>query len=313
MEEQLLRQIFAAANVRLDDQHTAILSRQLEQVKAQTFDVLYSKLKAKFFIPVNNEIDPGVEHMVYQLWDEVGFAKLISNYADDLPAVDAFVKEFSTPFVDVGDSYAWSVRDLKRAAYANVPLDTKKAIAAKNMIERKFDQIAAFGSAERGIPGFVNHPNVPALAVPNGDWLNPATTEDEIIEDLFAMEQQVISQSKENHEADTIILPIKHYGKIATQPFGQNKDKTILKYFLDNAQTVKSVERWGVLDEAGPGGTPQAICYVRSPECLELQIPTEFETLPPERRNLTFYIPCLGRIGGTAFFRPLSAVYGQGI
>jgi hypothetical protein len=306
---QLLQILMLANGVRMDDAETAVLARQLEYIKAQTYDVLYSKLKAREFIPVSNEVPEGAESMIYRQWDETGSAKLISEYADDLPLVDALAREFVVTFTDLGNAYQWTVRDLKRAAFAGVPLDAKKAQAARNAIDRKIDDIAAFGVPEKNLPGFLNHPNVPEIAAVNGDWLNPATTADQILADLFHLEQQIITQSKELHEPDTLLLPVAHYGKIATTSYGANSDRTILQYFLSNAQSIRNVDRWNKLDEAGDSDAPRAVAYVRSPEVVEFQIPTEFEQLPPQQKNTAYVVNCLARVGGVLFYRPLGAGY----
>jgi len=306
---QLLRQLLEANGVRMDDAMTAVLSRQLEYVKAQTYDIEYSKLKAREFIPISNEVPEGAEAMVYRSWDETGMAKVISDYADDLPMVDALAKEHMVTFTDLGDAYSWTVRDLKRAAFGGIPLDAKKAQAARNVLERKIDDIAAFGLPEKALPGFLNHPNVPEIAAVNGDWLNPATTPDQILADLFALEQAVINQTLEVHEADTLLLPVPLYGKIATTSYGANSDRTILRYFLENAQSIKNVDKWSKLNTAGDAGAPRAVAYARTPEVVEFQIPQEFEQLPPQQRNMSYVVNCLARVGGVLFYRPLAAAY----
>jgi hypothetical protein len=311
--QKLLAALLASGGVRVDDGETAILARQLEYIKAQAFDVLFSKLKSRDFIPISNEVPEGAESMIYRMWDEVGSAKLISNYADDLPLVDALAREFQVTFTDIGNAYSWSHRDLKRAAMSGIPLDAKKAQSARNAIERQIDAIAAFGVTEKSLPGFLNHPNVPVIPAITGAWLNPLTTAQQILDDLFALEQQVINQTQEVHEADTLLLPTAHYGKIATTPFGANSDRTILQYFLANAQTIRNVDRWNRLATAGLGGIARALAYVRSPECLEFQIPTEFEQLPPQTKNLSWIVNCIARVGGVVFYRPLSACYMDGI
>lgn len=307
----LLATLMAAGGIRLDDGETALLARQLEYVKTQTYDILYSKLKSREFIPISGEVDVGAETWTYRQWDWRGMAKIVANYADDLPLVDALVKEFPQRIVDIADAYQWSIKDLRRAAKSGVPIDTKKAQAARNAIERKMDDIAAFGDTASNIPGFLNNANVPVVNLTNGAWLSTATA-DEIMADLFELEQAIIDQSEEVHEADTLLLPTAHYGKIATTKFSTNSDFTILQWFLKNAQTIKTVGRWNKLATAD-GGSPRALAYQRSPDVVELMIPLEFEQLPPEKRNLTYLVACLGRIGGVCWYRPLAAAYGDGI
>src|SRR5690606_25509397 len=96
-------------NVRLDARETAILARQLEHVKARTYDVKYPAMMARRYIPVTNETPNGANSVTYRQWDQYGMAKVVANHADDLPMVDVVAREFTTPVKSLGDAYQYSV------------------------------------------------------------------------------------------------------------------------------------------------------------------------------------------------------------
>ena len=68
-----------------DSNESMFLQRQLDYIKTQTYDIKYAELKARKLIPVSSEADPGAEKIFYRSYDQSGIAKIIANYADDLP------------------------------------------------------------------------------------------------------------------------------------------------------------------------------------------------------------------------------------
>jgi len=299
------------AGVRFDANETAFLEKQLEFVESQTYDVLYSRLKSAMFIPIASDVPEWAETWVYRQWDWRGIAALITNYSDDLPMVDVLVKEFPQPVLEIGDAFQFSIKDLRVSAQLGRPLDAQRAIAARAAIERKVDEIAAIGVAVKGIEGFVNNSNVPITAAPNGSWAT--ATADQILEDMFAFEDAVIQNSDENFPADTMLLPSTLYGRIATLRASTQSDMTVLQFFLANAQSVRTVERWNTLNTAGPLSAPRVVCYKRDPMVVKLQLPIPFQQLEPEKRNLAYVVDCLARVGGVCWYYPIGATYGDGV
>ena len=292
-------------------QQTQALTKQLEYVKSKTYDVEYSKLKALTFIPLATDTPEDAETITYRQWDHFGEAKLVANYADDLPLADVNVTEFPSPVFSIGAAYQWSVLDLRRAARGEINLQARKAQSARWMIDRKIDKTLIIGIPAAGVEGFANNSNVPVVAVTNGNWLGGATST-EILEDLFQLEAAVINQTLDIHEPDTMVLPSDLYGHVKTTPlFPGQSDSTILSFFLANAQSVKNVEKWNELGNIG--GSKRIVCYERSPEVLEAEVPLMLDELPPQERNLAFVVPMWARVGGTVWYRPLAAVYGEGM
>ena len=78
----------AMENAYLDADGAVFFQRQLEHIKARSYDVRYAELKARTLFPVSNEGGPGVTTITYRTYDQVGAAKIINAYADDLPRAD---------------------------------------------------------------------------------------------------------------------------------------------------------------------------------------------------------------------------------
>lgn len=299
---------------RNDAHETATFTRKLEQVLARTYDKKYPDLKARDFLPVNHEIASGAESFVWRSFDYYGQARIIANYADDLPLVDIIAGEKAQLLRSIGDGYHYSVQDLRASALSGTQLDVKRAQAARRVCENTVEQIAAFGDSKSGLPGFLNNPNVSLLTAPGditGNW--PAATAQQILDDLNAIVNKMVENTKGAFSPDTLLLPLKAYNLISSKVMSATDSRTVLAVFLQNQTRIRNVDAWNMLDKADAAGTgPRLVCYARDAENVELVIPQEFEQFPPQAFNLAFKVPCHMRIGGVVFYYPLSAIYVDG-
>lgn len=309
----LARRVAAALGWREDANETAVLTRALDYVQAEVYRVEYADLKAEQFIPVKTDVPKGAKHWYYRVWDKVGVAKIINDYANDFEKVDVFAREVPQGIVDVGDYYEYSIRDLEHAAFSNTPLDSELGIAVRDAIELAFDNIAALGDAATGLPGFLNHENVPLVTLPNGDWEDAGTTSEEILEDMRYLASRPYVNTSEKHPADTMLLDTESYELVAGRAVGLNLTDTILSVFLKTNPHIKNVDTWTKLNTASASGGRRIMCYKRDPRCVQLQIPERFRQLPTQEQGAVYKNYCLGRIGGTSWRHPMAAAYADNV
>lgn len=299
----------------LDAAENAFFGPALEQVKARTYDRKYPNLRARQFIPLDPEIDPATQTMKIRSYSQVGMAKLLASYADDLPRADVKAEEMVVSFKGIGTSYGYGLDEVKAAAKAGYPLDAQKAAAARRATEVTIDRVLAEGDAATGLIGLLNQPNALTYAVPNGaggttEW--STKTPAEILADLVGICEYVNLQTAEVEQPDLIIMPRAQLVLLRTSRYDTNSDKTILEWFQSTYPGV-AVESWARLQGAGAGGADRMVAYTRSPDHLQGAVPQEFEQLPVQERGLQFVIPCHARVGGVAVYYPLSMAYGDGI
>jgi hypothetical protein len=308
---------------KLDANDLAFIERQLEFVRAKSYDVKYPQLKARMLIPVDNTPDPGAETVKYNQYDMVGLAKLISSYAQDLPRADVRVKEFRAVVKSMGVSYAYNIQELRAAAMAGMPLEARKANAARRAFEELVDRIGSVGDSANGLLGILNQPNALSATIPNNAgatstlWKNKTGLE--MLKDLNSVAVYSVQQTNGIEVPDTMAVPIAQFSLIATTPLQTGVQVTVLSQFLQTSPYIKTVTSWyklGVGDQTsgpGSGGTDRLLCYRRDPDALMLVIPQEFEQFPFQQKGLEFLVPCHGRIAGVQVPYPLSIVYGDGI
>ena len=314
---------------RLDANESAFFLRQIEYIKAKTYDVKYKELKAFDLIPISNEAPSGTPQITWRQYVGVGFAKIIADYANDFPRVDTYGNETTTLVRGIGASYGYSIVEIRRAAIANVPLDQKKANFARRAIEQVINSIAWSGLTPYSINGLVNYPGITAATIP-ADGTGTSTlwttkTPDQIIRDLNNLITAVVATTRGREMPTTLLLPIENYLYISNTRMGLPSDKTILSYFLDAQRDAGSIRKvdWlpdelknvGVSGNIPSGGTASSrmLAYVQDEDHLTLEIPQPFEQFPSDQEGMEFEIACHAETAGVLVYYPLSIAYGDGI
>lgn len=303
---------------RLDADETNMLALALEQMRARVYEAEYPELKARRFIPVNNEIDTGAESFSWEETDYVGRARVIRNYGDDPPSVETKGEKQTHSIVSLGDSFTYSIQDMRRAAFSGKPLSARKALAARRVFERGLDEIAAFGAPDDGIPnGLLNKPvgsgtgQIRGTAVTAANWLDATADPDKMVSDLNKAVQEMIQDSEETQTPNLLLVPTAIYLRMAHLRMSKDNSETVLEAFLRANPYVSEVQPWNLLRgvDGASGNNSRGLLMNRDPDVLELVIPQEFEVLPPQARNYAFKVLCHGRTAGTVVYRPLGLRY----
>lgn len=303
----------------LDADTGIFFQRELEQIKARSYDVLKAPLAANRLIPVDSTTSPGAKVVTYQQYDAAGIAKIIANYADDLPASEVTGKEFASFLKSIGNCYVYSLEDIRAAQFAGKPLEQRKANQAARAHMELMNRLAFFGNAEHGIQGWLTNTNIPSAPVENDGGSSEDETEweektaDQILRDLNDAVTAIIDTTNGAEIPDTVVLPIEKYQLLATRRADSGTDTTILKYFLGNSPVIKEVTWANELKGAFTGETDGFIVYTKSPDKLWQEIPQAFEQLPVQEDNLSFKVPCHSKHGGTIVPYPLAQVFRYGI
>ena len=246
MRSDIPQSLVETKGMRFDDAEDASLyfARELDYIKAQSYDVEYPELTALSLFPISNEVNPGAETVTYYSYDKTGVAKIINNYATDLPRADVKGKPSTGYVKSVGASYGYSVQDMRASRMASKSLDVRKAEAARYAVDFELNRIAWAGDKENGLIGVLSPENdIPLYAVPNGasgktSW--ESKTADEILADLNGMQKQVSRTTKNVERPDTLALPADVYIDISTRQI-PNTGYTVKKFLLENAPYLKDI------------------------------------------------------------------------
>jgi len=313
-DEQIVAAELRKGGIRLDANESGLFARELENISARETETVFDKFRADEFVPIDPSIDPADLTHTHRRFTAIGAAKVISNYATDLPNIEEYGEETTTKIVDLGASYQYTMQDIRASRKLKRPLEQRKARIAREAIERLADQMAAFGRAESNITGMLNASGVPILAAGyNGDWDDSGTTGAMVLADLKMMEFLVWTQSRQNHMPNAMLFGTNSYAALS-KPYSEFIGDSVLDIFLRGSKMITSVDSWVRLDLAdAQGNGERAVVYDKNLDNLYQIKPVLFQSEQPQADNLTFKIPCHGRHGGVVVRRPLSMLYVDGL
>ncbi len=296
----------------LREDESIFTARQLDYVKARVYNKKLPPMKGLQLVPIETDVPEWAETVTFRMYDQVGMAKIVANYADDLPRADVKGTEKTIRVKDIGDSYGYNINELRASVALGQNLPTRKADAARRAVEIKLNQIAMVGDAGYGLYGLVNHPNIGITAGLNGNWDDPATTADEILSDLNALYNTVRVQSKGVHTPNIGAVPSAQHAALYSKRLPDSGGQTVAEFFIKQHPGF-AFEEVPELTGAGAGGTDVAIFFERSAENLNLDLVMPFNQLPAQARNLELVVPCLARTAGVTVHYPLALTKGEGI
>lgn len=305
----------------MDASENVFFSRQLEQIRAQAFEVQYAELKGVSLVPAKTDFHPGVEEYTYRVFDKVGRAMLSSNGSDKGPRVDLKGFETTTKFKTLKDSYGYNIQEARNAMMASLDLNGRKAKAARDAIATLSDDAILLGANGAGLggsgfTGLFTLTGTETYAVPNGaagSTLWTSKTPDEIVQDMHGMVFQVEQNSNEVEKCDTLVLPLSRKGLVSSTRMGDGSNQTILSHFLETNGSITNVEFSQKLNSNSAWTGARSMAYKKDPSKLECLIAVEFEQLPPQYDGYEVITHCQARIGGTICYFPKSAIYGDNI
>jgi hypothetical protein len=308
-------------SVHLDANETFFFARELEYIKSKSYDIEFPEMKAFKLLPISTEAGEGATAITYAQFEEVGMARFIESYSDDLPRADIRGKEYTTPVRSIGSSYGYTVQEIRAAIFVGRSLTQRQANAARRANDQFVNKTAWFGNNLYNTLGMLNNANIPIGTVLNDgtgsttQWVNK--TPDQILYDMNTLVNTINTVTKGVEVPNTLILPIAQYTLIASTPRSTVSDTTILEYFIQNNPFITTVDWVPELAGAGPVvddvATDVMIAYDKNPDKLTMEIPMPFTQYPPQERGLEFVVPCESRYGGIITYYPLSISIGYGI
>lgn len=302
---------------KLDANESAFFENELKYVKSKAYDTKQKPLKGLTLIPISTEAGVGVRDITFQRYTGIGFAKVISDYAKDLPRADVYGEEVTVKVRSIGASYGYTIDEIRASQVSGKRLDQRKAAAARRAIEQKLNALALRGDANSKIQGLLNYPGISDYTVPadgtssSKNWSKK--TADQIVRDISGLTTLVMSSTNGVEAPTDLILPLDQYNLIATTRVGSNSDKTILAYVLETHPSLKRIDWLVELKGAGSSGTDRMMCFVKDEDHMTFELPLPFEQFDAQQEGLEFSVPCMAKTAGVIVYYPLSIAYGDGI
>lgn len=296
-------------------------ARQLEYIRPGLLEFQFPDLEGKKFVPVENGIPAGAENYTVRGYKSVGEVTVIKDYSLDPPRADVTGIEATAIQRSLGTMYGYNMQELRAAMLAGMPLDVRKAMSARDLMERKHDAIIFYGDTSGNLTGLANiAAGTTSFTVPNGIkgtklWRDK--TPDEIALDMASIVSNVVTQTRGVERPDTLLLPLAAYNMASQRRMGDGSNQTILSFVLSTTPYLKAIEPTWRLNSSEStfwgGSTGRMIAYRRDPMKVFAMIPMDFSQLAPEQRGFEIRTLCEARAGGVGSPYPASISYGDGI
>lgn len=285
----------------------------------ETYGLEREALNATKFVPMQGGIAPWLTSWAYKVVSEVGMAKFIADYADDLPPVSRLMSLNTIGIKTIANSYAYSEFELNQWLTAGIDVSRDDAETARRKIDEKVDEVILVGDATEGITGFFNNGNVTTVS----SSANAAGTStklkdksvDEIVAQIQAWIDAAYTLNKGTITLDSVILPHEAFAYLATKRVSDYDGTTILNYLktLFAAQGIVNWDESRKLDGAGAGSTNRAVFYKKSASVVSYVLPIPFKQKEPQAHALHYSVPCYARTGGTVIKNLKGIIYGDGV
>ena len=327
LQGQVTATVRSTTGTRFDSAEDASIffARELDHVKKQSYDQEYPELTALALFPMSSEVNAGAENVTYYSYDRTGMAKIIADYATDLPRADVKGKATVGDIKGLGSSYGYSLQEMRASAMAGKGLDARKAEAARYQIDWLNNKIAWAGDKANGLRGVLSEDNdVPLYVIGKGakgttKWADK--TEDEILADINGMLKQMARTTKKVEKPDTLALPSEAYIELQGRRI-EGTDSTVLSYIQKNLTDIKNIVSCPELDPDSTETNPYAkdtdgqgvmLLFRNDARKLTIENPLPFTQHPVQAQNLEMVVPCEARTAGVLIYYPMSLLIGVGI
>lgn len=285
----------------------------------ETYGLEREALHATELVPMQTGIDEWIGSWGYKTVSEVGMAKFIADYADDLPPVGRFLGVKSIGIKTIGISYSYSEVELMQYLTAGVNVSRDDASSARHFIDKKVDEVILVGDEEQGVTGFFNNENVTVVESAANAAGTSTKIKDKSLDEIVATVQAMVDKAYDINKGtivlDSIVFDHEAFAYIATKRVSDNDGTTILNY-LKTVFREQGIVNWSEnrkLDKMGAGETGRAILYKKDPSILSYVLPIPFRQKEPQAHALHYKVPCYARVGGTVIKNLKGIVYCDGI
>jgi hypothetical protein len=305
---------------RQDAGEGAFLERQLESIEGRIYEYKLRELKFRRLFPVSNE-GAGAETIAYDIVRNAGMAKIIASGATDVPRADTFVSRHYAVVRPMGISFGYTTRELRNAAFSNVPLEARRGAAARRGMEEGLSQIAWYGDTTYNVLGLFTNPNITAVEAgtpaegSSKVWGGGDKTPLEVIKDITDAISAIRLRTNEIHQPNTLVLPVDKYDYLMLTPYSDRVPMTLMRFLTDplNKIGLDTIEAAPELSGSGLGSSDQMLVYERSDEVMQFRIPMELRPMPPEQRGLEYLINMESEVAGLVIRYPLALQFTYGI
>jgi hypothetical protein len=302
------------------DTNTAVFTRSLAQVLAQPFDRRLTELETEALLPSVPAVDMGAATVISQGHQIAGIATMTTTFDTEINTVDIQGQEVAMLMYSAAAKWFMGYQQIRQAAMANVPLESKKRNACMRVINEAVDRCLAFGEdgvglTGAGLTGVWNNALVPLVqgaVTPGytGIWAG-AATDAQIIADVGLM-WDAIKTGNYFKPTHLYVGPLE-YTRLVDPTLHATYGGPPLKDLIESSFNVEvvEVERLRLIPlayTAGGVAVARACMCEMTSDVFYPHISAQ-EEFPPVQADAGYSITMHKRVGGVECPQPLGAIY----
>lgn len=296
------------------DDGLAFYVSQLSSVESKIYETKYKAITYQELIPVDTSDPEWADSFTYFYYDAVTVGKFIGANARDLPRSDISMGEQTEKLFYGGNSYGYSLDELRKSQAMGMPLDTTKGRASYRGFQEHAQRVAYKGDASRGLTGLFNHANV-QKETGTVDFKAAGTSGAAMVADCNSLLVKVWQNSAETHVPGVLVLPSDVWAIMSNKRMDSGTDTTALQFLKkNNLYTDLTGQELQVKPNyeaktAGDTGKPRMMAYELNDENLGMKMPMPWRSLAPQPKGLAIDVPAEYKFGGVFFRYPGAAAY----
>ena len=297
------------------------LQRELTLLEAQAIEHISSEMTSRKLFTVEN-VGAGIQSINYAEILRTGEMAFSGEFDGQIPSANASRKETPAPVRKGKIKYTISLEEMEAMMYSNAPLDSQKALAAKEGTESKLNKTVWFGNKENGLKGLFNYLQDEKLvkvtsAVAGSIW--SAKTADEIWADIVLLKKASEENTDGQIETDTLAVSIANYNILNLTNFEVNgilSSESILDRILKRGLFTKVIKCPELKDPYASfrltgltSGKSVAIAFSSRRDVFKIHHPLEFTTQPIEKDGMDYVVYCHANTAGLFLYRKYGGAF----
>lgn len=282
---------------------------QMKQLLSRQYEAMYPETSALALFPVTTEIADTTTTFEYLTFDGVGMAKIIADYTDDLPLVEAMSSLESGKVYRLGNAWQISIDEIKVGQAMNRSLSDRKATIARQAHEALVNHLVFKGSKPHKIVSVFDNPNIPKTVLTTA-WGTDAAAAEKACDDLSDLIAGVETRTNGLHKVTDIVIPPSKR-KLLSKRMPETTQSYLDWFRSQNAGVnITSISE---LEDIDGAGTKAVLVYEKDPMNMSIEIPEAFNMLPMQPKHLHFDVPCTSKCTGLLVYRPLTLAMLTGV
>lgn len=212
----------------------------------------------------------------------------------------------------------WTLPELASAQQVGRPVDTQKFEAMQLKYQMDIDEQVYVGDDVLGVKGLVNSTAVPVANAVTGNWSNPATTPDAILNDVNKILTDAWANTGYAICPRKLLLPPLKFAILVQRKVSDAGNISVLEYIKANSIAMAKngvpldVQPVKWLTGRGAGATDRAVAYTNDSKRVRFPL-VPLQRTPLEYRGMNQLTTYYGRLGVVEMPYPETVNYMDGI